>query len=162
MAEGKLHLFLDFNSATRVARLPRLDNDLPYSEHNATPDGFQALVSSVEDFSNDNSLAWLKTKLAKRVPVCSTLDFVAVENIIAPVFVVENELDKTTSLPTTITSYLNMTRWGEIFLSEEWNDNEIGESQLTHMKEVTVEELQFIDDDGDGDAIFLDIETEYL
>ena len=162
LAEGKLHLFLDFNSATRVARLPRLDNDLPYSEHNATPDGFQALVSSVEDFSNDNSLAWLKTKLAKRVPVCSTLDFVAVENIIAPVFVVENELDKTTSLPTTITSYLNMTRWGEIFLSEEWNDNEIGESQLTHMKEVTVEELQFIDDDGDGDAIFLDIETEYL
>ena len=79
-----------------------------------------------------------------------------------PVFVVENELDKTTSLPTTITSYLNMTRWGEIFLSEEWNDNEIGQSQLTHMKEVTVEELQFIDDDGDGDAIFLDIETEYL
>ena len=161
-SEGKLHLFLDFNRVTRVARLPRLENDLPYSEKDATPAGFQALVSSVVDFSNDISLSWMRTKLAKRVPVCSTLDFVSVENIIAPVFVVENELDKSTSLPTVITSYINMSRWGEMFLSDDWDNNEIGQSQLTHMKAPVVEDLQFIDEDDNHDAIYLDPLTEYL
>ena len=161
-SEGKLHLFLDFNSVTRVARLPRLHDDLPYSEIDANLVGYQALVSSVVDFSTDATPAWMKTRLAKRLPVCNTLDFVSVENIISPAFVIEDVLDKETSLPKEITSYINMTKWGEMFLSEDWNEEEIGQSQLTHMKISETSDLQFLDEEDDTDAIFLDGPLEYI
>ena len=49
-----------------------------------------------------------------------------------------------------------------LFLSDDWDNNEIGQSQLTHMKAPVVEDLQFIDEDDNHDAIYLDPLTEYL
>ena len=161
-SEGKLHIFLDFNTVTRVSRMPRLDTDLPYAENDVTPTGFQALVSSVIDFSEDITPTWMRTRLAKRLPVCQTLDFVSVDNIISPAFIVEDEIDMDTSLPTVVTSYLNMTKWGELFLSDDWNENEINRSQLTYMRTPNITELQFLDEDDDGDAIYLDGQIEYI
>ena len=104
----------------------------------------------------------MRTRLAKRLPVCQTLDFVSVDNIISPAFIVEDEIDMDTSLPTVVTSYLNMTKWGELFLSDDWNENEINRSQLTYMRTPNINELQFLDEDDDGDAIYLDGQIEYI
>jgi hypothetical protein len=160
-AEGKLHIFLDFSKATYVAKLPRKPTDPQYSRENLTPKGYQALVSSVVDMSQDQSLAWMRTKLSRRLPVSEALDFVSVDNIMAPTFMIEESNDPRTSLPTTVTNYLPMARWGELFLPPDWSDDDLELSQLTNMRQPTTEEIQFVDDEN-TDAIFLDEATEYL
>ena len=133
---GKLQMFLNFDVIeTQTRTLPFVTppnsvttpNGARINISDATPTGLHVVISTVKDNPRDTSKAFMKTKLGRRLEISKDLQIVKTDAILGTAYVIEEDYYNDTLLPKMVVSYLHVTKWGSLFLPEDWcSEEEMG------------------------------------
>ena len=128
--EAKLQMFLNFEKITVVPRtrpwVPppstvRTPSGTEINIRDATPKGLHAVISTCVDNPTDKSRAFMKTKLGKRLDIAMNQQIVSTDSILGTAYVIEEEIYPETGTPKRVVSYKHVTKWGSLFLPNDWN-----------------------------------------
>ena len=127
--EAKIQMFLNFKTIKVVTRTKawepppintRTPSGAPINIRDATPSGLCAIVSTVVDNPQERSKQFMKTAVGKRLEIAKHLQMVPTDAILGTTFVIEEECFDGTLLSKKVVSYLHVTKWGDLFLPENW------------------------------------------